>query len=115
VGLYFKNATVSPIWVIYGYEAPGCEGGVDWAKSGWYEIAPASTVKVRSGWVGGDCWMYYAEDDFGHVWAGPYNTFVPWNSFDWCWNTASTSGKTVGMRIFCLDWDVMDHTKILTL
>jgi hypothetical protein len=67
------------------------------------------------GWVGGDCWLYYAEDDFGHIWAGPYNTFVPWNSFDWCWNTASTSGKSIGMRIFCVDWDIMDHTKILTL
>jgi hypothetical protein len=63
MGLYFKNATVSPVWVVYGREAPGCEGGVDWAKAGWYEIAPAATVKVRSGWVGGDCWMYYAEDE----------------------------------------------------
>lgn len=115
MGLYFKNATVSPVWVIYGYERPGCEGGVDWAKKGWYQINPASTAKVWSGWVGGNCWMYYAEDDFGHSWAGAYNAFVPWTNFDWCWNTSSTSGKTVGMRIFCVDWDTMDDTKILTL
>jgi hypothetical protein len=23
--------------------------------------------------------------------------------------------KDIGMRIFCVDWDIMDHTKILTL
>lgn len=44
-----------------------------------------------------------------------YNTFVPWNSFDWCWNTSSTSGTSMGMRIFSVDWDIMDHTNIVTL
>jgi len=116
MGLYFKNGTSSPIWVAYGYSAPGCEGGVDWAKKGWYNAAPGATVKVWSGWAGGRCWLYYAEDNAGHVWAGPYKTFVPDNAFDWCWNTASTaSGETAGFRYFCVGWQYMDYTKTLVV
>ena len=34
------------------------------------------TVKVRSGWVGGQEWFFYAEaNDFSPVWSGPYFTF----------------------------------------
>jgi hypothetical protein len=116
MGLYFQNGTSQTVWVVFGYYSPGCEGGVDWAKKGWYPISPGSTVKVWSGWVGGNCWLYYAEDDFGHHWSGPYQTFVPWNAFDWCWTTASTGGgETVGFRYWCVDWYYMDYTKRLIL
>jgi hypothetical protein len=116
MGLYFKNGTPSTVWVVFGYYSPGCEGGVDWSKKGWYGIAPGATAKVWSGWVGGHCWLYYAEDDFGHVWSGPYHTFVPWNAFDWCWNTASTGGgEDVGFRYWCVNWNYIDYTKKLIL
>jgi hypothetical protein len=115
MGLYFRNNTPSPVWIVLGYHAPGCEGGVDWAKTGWYKVNPGSTAKVVSGYVGDQCWLYYAEDDFGHVWSGPYNTFVPWSAFNWCWTTASTSGKSVGFRYWCIAWYYWNYTKVLVL
>jgi hypothetical protein len=115
MGLYFQNTTPSTIWVAYAYYAPGCEGE-DWAKKGWYTVGAGSTVKVGSGWVGGNCFLYYAEDNAGHVWSGPYNTFVPFTAFEWCWNTASTgAGDTVGFRYFCVGLQYLDYTKRLLL
>jgi len=111
MGLYFKNKTNEVLWVVYGYYAPGCEGGVDWAKKGWWSILPGMSVKVRSGWVGGSWWLFYAEaDDFSPVWAGGFSTFIPWNAFDWCWNTASNNGRTLGLRAFYAPWYAMDYT-----
>ena len=100
MGLYFHNKTNSPVWVVYAEYAPDCgdEGGVKWRKKGWYKVSSGKTVKVWSGWAGGDKFFFYAEDDFGHIWAGQYFTFVPWNAFNWCWNTASNNGTTVGLR-----------------
>lgn len=54
MGLYFKNETSSPVWVTYAYYSPGCEGGVNWSKKGWYHVLPGHTAKVWSGWAGGD-------------------------------------------------------------
>jgi hypothetical protein len=110
VGLYFKNKTNEFLWVAYGYYAPGCEGGVDWAKKGWWQIAPGMTKKVQSGYVGGQKFFFFAEaDDLSPAWAGPFFTHLPWSAFDWCWTTASTNGRTLGMRklgpISPLYWD----------
>jgi hypothetical protein len=116
VGLYFKNRTSETVWVAYGYYAPGCEGGVDWAKKGWYKILPGQTVKVRSGWVGGSNWFFFAEaDDFSPAWAGPYKTFLPWSAFDWCWvlavwTSSGSPGRTLGMRKISPSWYHMDYT-----
>jgi hypothetical protein len=59
--------------------------------------------------------MYYAEDDFGHVWAGPYRTSVPWDSFERCWNVLFSPARVVGFRVVCIDWDIMDYTINLTI
>jgi hypothetical protein len=116
MGLYFKNKTGSPVWVTYAYYSPGCEGGVDWSKKGWYHVLPGNTAKVWSGWAGGDKFFFFAEDDFGHHWSGPFFTFVPWNAFDWCWNTASNNGETVGFRkINTISWNIIDYTINLVL
>ncbi len=116
MGLYFRNNTNSPIWVAYAYHSPGCEGGVNWSKKGWYTILPGSTAKVWSGWAGGEKFFYFAEDSAGHQWTGQFFTHVPWNAFDWCWNTASTNGRTVGFRkIDTISWEIMDYTRNLTL
>jgi hypothetical protein len=111
MGLYFKNKTNEFVWVAYGYYASGCAGGVNWAKKGWWQIPPGMTVKVRSGWVGGQKWFFYAEaNDFSPVWAGPYFTFLPWAAFDWCWVTSAGSGRTLGMRKVYVDPWYMDYT-----
>jgi len=111
MGLYFKNKTNEFVWVAYGYYAPGCAGGVNWAKKGWWQIPPGMTVKVRSGWVGGQKWFFYAEaNDFSPVRSGPYFTFLPWAAFDWCWVTSAGSGRTLGMRKVYVDPWYMDYT-----
>jgi uncharacterized membrane protein len=115
MGLYFENATPSPIWVAYGHssEYSWCDAG--WYKKGWYKVGPGSTAKVWSGSIGGHCFVYYAEDDFGHVWAGPYTTFVPWNAFYLCWEDQSGAGKVLGFRYFCVPWIYLNYTKRLIL
>jgi Protein of unknown function (DUF1036) len=109
MALYFKNKTNELLWVAYAYHAPGCEGGVNWAKKGWWSIPPGMTVKVRSGYVGGQKFFFFAEaDDFSPVWTGPFTTHLPWQAFDWCWTTGSTNGRILGMRKILtsvLNWD----------
>jgi hypothetical protein len=115
MGLYFENATPSTVWVVYGHPSttPWCDAG--WYKTGWYEIAPESTVKVWSGWIGGHSFEYYAEDDFGHVWAGEDLTFVPWDTFYLCWEDQMFPGKTQGLRWFYVGGVYVDYTKRLVL
>jgi len=113
MGLYFHNKTSSTVWVAYAYYSPGCEGGVNWTKKGWYQIAPNGTAKVWSGWAGGEKFFYFAEDNSGHKWAGDFFTAVPWTAFQWCWNTASTSSRTVGFRKIIAS--NMDYTVNLVL
>ena len=113
MGLYFRNKTNSTVWVVYAFHTPGCEGGVNWTKKGWYKISPGATAKVWTGWAGGNKFFYYAEDASGRKWAGPYVTFASHNAFEWCWNTASTNGKNVGMRK--IEASNMDYTINLIL
>jgi Protein of unknown function (DUF1036) len=115
MGLYFKNKTDEVLWVAYARYSPGCEGGVDWAKKGWFKIPTSSTVKVQTGWVGGSKFFYFAEtDDLKPAWSGSFFTFLPWDAFDWCWNTASTNGRTLGLRKVVIPSKYMDYTIGLT-
>jgi hypothetical protein len=115
MGLYFENATPSPVWVVYAHPSsyPQCDFG--WYKKGWYQVAPGTTAKVWSGAIGGHSFMYYAEDDFGHVWAGPYHAFVPSDAFYLCWEDESGSGRVSGFRYFHVDVIYLDYTKRLVL
>ena len=63
MGLYFQNGTQDTLYLAYAYHAPGCEGGTDWAKKGWYGIAPGGTAKVLSGWAGPGKYFVFAEND----------------------------------------------------
>jgi len=67
---------------------------------------------VWTGWAGGHKFFFYAENDPATVvWTGPFFTFVPWDAFDWCWNTASNNGRTLGFRkIDTISWYYMDYT-----
>ena len=114
MGLYFHNEAGSPISLVYGYSAPECEGGVTWAKKGWYNISPGGTAKVWSGWAGGETFYYFAHDAAGREWSGEFFTQVPSTAFDWCWNTGSTASSEVGFRKKVVEDDfppsVMDYT-----
>jgi len=115
MGLYFKNKTNEVLWVAYARHAPGCEGGVDWAKRGWFRVAIGETIKVQSGWAGGSKFFFYAEaNDMSPVWAGEFFTHLPWVAFDWCWNTASTNGRNVGLRKIVVPPQYLDFTIGLT-
>jgi uncharacterized membrane protein len=115
MGLYFKNSTNELLWVAYAYESPGCDGGVNWAKKGWYKVPSGSTVKVYTGWVGGEKFFYFAEaDDLSPSWAGPFFTPLPWNHFEWCWTTGSTNSRTLGLRKLDISSGYMDWTVSLS-
>lgn len=102
MGLYFHNKTSATLWIVYAHYRPECveDGGVKWEKKGWYKVTPGNTVKVWSGWAGGEKFFFYAEDHVGHVWAGPFFTDIPWSAFEWCWQTGSNMARTLGMRKF---------------
>ena len=111
MGLYFKNKINETVWVAYAYHTPGCEGGVNWSKKGWFMVAPGATAKVYTGWVGGSKFFYFAEaDDLSPHWSGPFFTHLPWSAFDWCWNTSSSNGRTLGLRKVQISWEYMDYT-----
>jgi hypothetical protein len=117
MGLYFRNETGSPVWVAYAESAPDCEGSTKWLKKGWYNILPGNTAKVWTGWAGGETFFFFAEDDAGRTWGNgdnDYYTQVPWNAFEWCWDTGSTTSRTVGLRRIHVEDDfppsVLDHT-----
>jgi hypothetical protein len=85
-------------------------------KKGWYQVLPGNTVKVWSGWAGGEKFFYFAEDDVGHTWGNGDSDFftrVPENAFEWCWDTGSSASRTVGLRKVVVEDDfppsVMDH------
>ncbi|MED0962362.1 hypothetical protein CN285_27305 [Bacillus cereus] len=105
--LYFHNKTNATLWVVYADYEPNCEGLVQWKKHGWYKVDPGKKVKVTMNvlnvsWDGiplmNHEFLYYAEDDIGHVWSGECFTQIPDNSFHWCWNTGSTNSKTLGLQ-----------------
>ena len=78
MGLYFKNGTGDTLFVAYAYHAPGCEGGTDWSKKGWYRIAPGGTTKVSSGWAGPGKYFVFAENELRtRAWSGPFFTQLP--------------------------------------
>jgi hypothetical protein len=115
MGLYFQNRTGDTIFVAYGYHSPGCEGGVDWAKKGWYRIAPGDTAKVLSGWAGPAKYFFFAENESRtRVWAGPFFTQLPPRPFDWCWQTGSSDSRLLGFAKFEVGWGILDHTVRLT-
>jgi Protein of unknown function (DUF1036) len=111
MGLYFNNRTGQKLFVAYAYAWPACPDGGDWAKKGWYAIMPGATAKVQSGAVGGSKFFYFAESDDRRLqWAGPFVTNLPVNAFDWCWNTASSNGRDLGMRKVLVSQGISDHT-----
>jgi hypothetical protein len=92
----YNNSYSRGLWLAVGYYNPGCSDGGNWSKKGWWRLEPgqAATVLETTNSIS----TFYAEADDGHFWPGSYRTNLPLQAFDWCWNTASSSGEDVGMR-----------------
>jgi hypothetical protein len=95
--LRYQNRYSRGLWLAVGFYNPGCPDGGNWGKKGWWRLEPgqAATALATTNTYS----TFYAEADDGRIWAGPYTTNVPLQAFDWCWNTGSSSGDIVGMRL----------------
>ena len=45
MGLWFQNGYTDPVYVALLWYDPGCSPD-PWRKSGWYEVAPSSSVEI---------------------------------------------------------------------
>ena len=78
--LKFHNDTSNDVWVATvrtsekGCLEPYCPTQKKWIRKGWWKIAPNGTATVYSDPWGEGFWKFYAEDQFGHVWAGDPNS-----------------------------------------
>src|SRR5664279_2362613 len=94
MGLWFQNAYTDPVYIAILWYNPGC-GAEPWQKSGWYEVAPGSSIEIvganlqsipdsnfawfaQADWADGPCWS----GDPAHNWyAIPHNA-----AFDQCYS-----------------------------
>jgi uncharacterized membrane protein len=95
--LRYSNGYSRGLFLTVGYYNPDCSDGGNWSKKGWWRIEPGGAAIVL--WTTNTFSTFFAEADDGAVWAGPHVTNVPFQAFDWCWNTGSSSGENVGMRL----------------
>lgn len=93
----FKNNTSKRMSVAFMWHKPNCDGSQSsWAVQGWWNLNPAETKTV----YGGDLqdtnryYYFYAFDEGGAEWSGPYSTCVPSRRFDWCDNICDTAPDT---------------------
>jgi len=98
--LRFQNNYKAGLWLVIGYYHPNCPDGGDWGKKGWWRLEPGDADIVM--WTSNDYATFYAEADDGEVWQGGYVTDVPYEVFDWCWDTGSTNSESVGMRLITM-------------
>jgi hypothetical protein len=105
MAVLFHNQTGATVWVMFARNHPPCGGPPEqwWLKKGWYQVPPGSTVNVWDVRAGGQKIFYFAEDQAGNTWGNDtqepnFFTQVPWQPFEWCWNTGSTSSRVLGLR-----------------
>ncbi len=117
MALLVLNSTSNTVYVAVGYPNSGCTGVT--AKRGWYAVPPGRTVPIYGGSVSGWSFWWYAEDAFGHVWAGDSFTDVPNEAFDMCWIEACPPPRCrrLGFRKtrYFGDWFQRDYTIRLVL
>ena len=99
--LRIVNGYSQPISVAIWYYHPNCSDGGDWAKKGWWQIAPGASKVAYGGSLRGlnRYFCYHAHAGDGTNWSGPYVTPVPPQAFDWCLPTANTSSWNAGFRL----------------
>jgi uncharacterized membrane protein len=93
----FKNSTSKRMSVAFMWHKPNCDGTrSNWAVAGWWNLNPGETKTV----YGGDLqdnnrfYYFYAFDEDGGEWTGPYGVCVPSRRFDWCDNICDTAPDT---------------------
>ncbi len=98
--LKFCNNYPVDVSVCIMWYHPGCPDGGDWEKMGWWNLSPGECNVVYANDLDdvNRYWYFYAEAADGAYWAGPNVTAVPYERFDWCVNTASTTSRDVGFR-----------------
>ena len=115
MALYFRNQTNRTVSVALGYSWPNCPDGDNWAKKGWWNIAPGQTATVRGGASNGAKYFWHAHTDTGVQWSGEFVTNLPTNAFDWCWPTSSTNSTPRGMKKLIVPVTSINHTIVLQL
>jgi uncharacterized membrane protein len=113
MALFFRNQTNRTIFVALGYSWQNCPDGDNWAKKGWWRISPGGTATVRGGASNGAKYFWHAHTDNGVEWAGPFNTYLPSNAFDWCWPVSSTNSTLRGMQKLIVPTTSVNHTIVL--
>ncbi|WP_350247174.1 hypothetical protein RBB84_03555 [Rhodococcus sp. D-6] len=59
--------------------------------------------------------FFYAHGEGGSPeWSGPFVTNLPQQAFDWCWNTASSSGTNRGLQKLIVPTTSLDHTVVFS-
>ncbi len=76
MAIYVHNGTASTMYVALAYHSPNCDGD-NWAKKGWWQIGPGGRATIRGGASNGAKYFWYAENDAGMQWAGPFVTNLP--------------------------------------
>src|SRR4051812_30611185 len=77
MALYFRNQTNQSVSVAIGYHWPNCPDGDNWAKKGWWVIAPGQTATVRGGASKGAKYFWHAHTSGGLQWSGEFLTNLP--------------------------------------
>ena len=108
MALFVRNQTNRTVFVALGYHSPNCPDGDNWAKKGWWRIAPGGTATVRGGASNGAKYFFHAHSDNGSL-----ATFLPSNVFDWCWPTSSSTSTLRGMRKILVPLTSVNHTIVL--
>ena len=113
MALFFRNETNETIFAALGYSWPNCPDGDNWAKKGWWGIAPGGTATVRGGASNGAKYFFYAQTQSGLEWAGEFFTPLPTDAFDWCWPTSSSNATVRGMKKLIVPITSINHTLVL--
>ncbi len=101
----FTNSTGATIYVAYMRHDHGCgnDCGDPWDVLGWIKLDPGET-KTRANPTENRWFCYYAEDETGTFWSGPYPAEVRQARFEKCTCIGVLEGSTnpyhvVGFRV----------------
>lgn len=95
MGIYFTNSTPYTVYMARMIQDNSCSNG--WAKRGWQIVTPGRTALIISGNTAGITFYWYAEDNYGNVWRGPFDRWVPRHAFYLCSiDRCSTCTRQVG-------------------
>ena len=112
MAIYVHNGTASTMYVALAYHSPNCDGD-NWAKKGWWQIGPGGRATIRGGASNGAKYFWYAENEAGMQWAGPFVTNLPSRAVDWCWRTSSTDSRPKGLRMLLVPVSSVNHSLVL--